>query len=97
MILNLNRMPAPEARIAYTFSRISETAQGYIALKIQAKLYLSCLCACGRSRCNDNKDNHVVGGLVVYQGAVQWCCCTTPAYDCKVKAACQVIVLSGLL
>ena len=39
MTLNLNRMPTPEARIAYTFSRISGTAQGYIAPKIQAKLY----------------------------------------------------------
>ena len=39
MTLNLDRMPTPEARIAYTFSRTSGTAQGYIALKIQAKLY----------------------------------------------------------
>ena len=37
--LNLDRMPTPEARIAYTFSRTSGTAQGYIASKIQAKLY----------------------------------------------------------
>ena len=56
-----------------------------------------CPCACGRGRCNDNKNNHVVGSLVIYQRVVQWCCCTTPAYDCKVKVACQVIVLSGLL
>ena len=59
--------------------------------------FLSCPCAGGRGKRNDNKDNHIVGGLVVYQGVVQWCCCTTPAYDCKVKVACQVIVLSGLL
>ena len=39
MTLNLNRMPTPEAHIAYTFSRTSGTAQGYIAPKIQAKLY----------------------------------------------------------
>ena len=39
MILNLDRMPTPEAHIAYTFSRTSGTAQGYIAPKIQAKLY----------------------------------------------------------
>ena len=39
MTLNLDRMPIPEARIAYTFSRISGTAQGYIAPKFQAKLY----------------------------------------------------------
>ena len=39
MTLNLDRMPTPEARIAYIFSRTSETAQGYIARKIQAKLY----------------------------------------------------------
>ena len=39
MALNLDRMPTPEARIVYTFSRTSQTAQGYIALKIQAKLY----------------------------------------------------------
>ena len=31
---------------------------------------LSCPCAYGRGRCNDNKDNHVVGGLIVYQGVV---------------------------
>ena len=37
--LNLDRMPPPEARIAYIFSRTSGTAQGYIAPKIQAKLY----------------------------------------------------------
>ena len=39
MIMNLDRMPTPEARIAYTLSRTSGTAQGYIALKIQAKIY----------------------------------------------------------
>ena len=39
MILNLDRMPTPEARIAYTFSRTSGTAQGYIAPYIQARLY----------------------------------------------------------
>ena len=39
MTLNLDRMPTPEARIAYTLSRTSSTAQGYIALKIQARLY----------------------------------------------------------
>ena len=39
MTLNLDRMPTPEARIAYTFSRTSGTAQGYIAPKIQARLY----------------------------------------------------------
>ena len=39
MTLNLDCMPTPEARIAYTFSRTSRTAQGYIAPKIQAKLY----------------------------------------------------------
>ena len=39
MTLNLDRMPTLEARIAYTFSRTSGTAQGYIAPKIQAKLY----------------------------------------------------------
>ena len=39
MTLNLDRMPTPEACIAYTFSRTSGTAQGYIAPKIQAKLY----------------------------------------------------------
>ena len=37
--LNLDRMPTPEARIAYTFSCTSGTAQGYIAPKIQARLY----------------------------------------------------------
>ena len=37
--LNLDRMPTPEARIAYTFSRTSGSAQGYIAPKIQARLY----------------------------------------------------------
>ena len=46
---------------------------------------VSCPCACGRGRCNDDKNNHVVGGLVVYQGGVQWCCYTTPACDCKIK------------
>ena len=35
--LNLDRIPTPEACIAYTFSRISETTQCYIALKIQDK------------------------------------------------------------
>ena len=40
--LNLDRTPTPEARIAYTFSRTSGTAQGYIAPKIQAKLYQDC-------------------------------------------------------
>ena len=39
MTLNLDRMPTPEARIAYTFSRISGIAQGYITPKIPAKLY----------------------------------------------------------
>ena len=39
MTLNLDRMLTLEARIAYTFSRTSGTAQGYIAPKIQAKLY----------------------------------------------------------
>ena len=39
MTLNLDRMPTPEARIAYTLLRTSGTAQGYIASKIQAKLY----------------------------------------------------------
>ena len=39
MTLNLDRMPTPEARIAYTFSRISGTAQRYITPKIQARLY----------------------------------------------------------
>ena len=34
MTLNLDRMPTLEARIAYTFSRTSKTAQGYIAPKI---------------------------------------------------------------
>ena len=34
MTLNLDCMPTPEGRIAYTFSRTSETAQGYIAPKI---------------------------------------------------------------
>ena len=56
-----------------------------------------CLYAGGRGRRNDDKNNHVVSGLVVYQGVVQWCCCMTLACDCKVKVACQVIVLSGLL
>ena len=37
--LNLNCMLTPEACIAYTFSRTSRTAQGYIALKIQVKYY----------------------------------------------------------
>ena len=32
--LNLDRMPTLEARIAYTFSRTFETAQGYITPKI---------------------------------------------------------------
>ena len=39
MTLNLDCMPTPEACIAYTFSRTSGTAQGYIAPKIQAKYY----------------------------------------------------------
>ena len=39
MTLNLDCMPTSEARIAYTFSRTSGTAQEYIALKIQARLY----------------------------------------------------------
>ena len=39
MTLNLDRLPTPEASIAYTFLHTSETAQGYIAPKIQAKLY----------------------------------------------------------
>ena len=39
MTLNLDRMPTPEARIAYNFSCTSGIAQGYIAPKIQAKLY----------------------------------------------------------
>ena len=39
MTLNLDRMPMLETRIAYTFSRTSGTAQGYIAPKIQARLY----------------------------------------------------------
>ena len=39
MTLNLDRIPTPEARIAYTFSRTSGTAQRYIAPKIQARLY----------------------------------------------------------
>ena len=34
MTLNLDRMPTPKARIAYTFSRTSGIAQGYIAPKI---------------------------------------------------------------
>ena len=39
MTFNLDRMPTPEACITYAFSRIFETAQGYIAPKIQAKYY----------------------------------------------------------
>ena len=39
MTLNLDRMPTSEARIVYTFSSTSGTAQGYIAPKIQARLY----------------------------------------------------------
>ena len=39
MTLNLDCRPTPEACIAYTFSRTSGTAQGYVAPKIQAKLY----------------------------------------------------------
>ena len=39
--LNFDRMPTPKAHIAYTFSRTSSTAQGYIAPKIQAWLYLN--------------------------------------------------------
>ena len=38
MTLNLDRMPTSKTCIAYTFSHTS-TAQGYITLKIQAKLY----------------------------------------------------------
>ena len=38
--LNLDHMPTPEAGIAYTFLRIFEIAQNYVALKIQAKYYL---------------------------------------------------------
>ena len=33
--------------------------------------WVSCPCAGGRGRRNDNKDNHVVSGLVVYQGVMQ--------------------------
>ena len=40
MTLNLDRMPTPEARIVYTFSRTSGTVQDYIAPKIQARFYL---------------------------------------------------------
>ena len=39
MTLNFDCMSTPEARIAYTFSCTSGTAQGYIAPKIQARLY----------------------------------------------------------
>ena len=39
MTLNLDRMPTPEARIAYISSRTSETAQRYIVPKIKAKYY----------------------------------------------------------
>ena len=39
MTLNLDRIPTPEAQIAYTFSHTSKTAQSYIAPKIQAKYY----------------------------------------------------------
>ena len=39
MTLNLDHMPTSEARIAYTFSQTSGTAQRYIAPKIQARLY----------------------------------------------------------
>ena len=39
MTLNLDCMPTPEAHIAYIFSRTLGTYQGYIASKIQAKLY----------------------------------------------------------
>ena len=46
-----------------------------------------------QSRCNDNKGNHVVGGLVVYQGGMQWCCYMTPACDCKVK----IVLLSNCI
>ena len=42
MTLNLDCMPTPESHIVYTFSRISGTAQGYIAPKIQAKYYQNC-------------------------------------------------------
>ena len=65
--------------------------------RFQLSVKLLCPCACGRGRSNNDKDNYVVGGLLVYQGVVQWCCYTTPAYDCKIKVTCQVIVLSGLL
>ena len=37
--LNLNSLLTPEARIAYTFTRTSGTAQKYIASKIQARYY----------------------------------------------------------
>ena len=39
MRLNLDCMPTPETHVAYTFSHTSGTAQGYIAPKIQARLY----------------------------------------------------------
>ena len=39
MTLNLDRIPTPEVHIAYTFSHISGTAQGYITPKILAKYY----------------------------------------------------------
>ena len=35
------------------------------------KALMLCPCAGGRGRRNDNKDNHVVSGLVLYQGVVQ--------------------------
>ena len=39
MTFNLDCMPKPKARISYTFSDTSETAQDYIAPKIQANNY----------------------------------------------------------
>ena len=39
MTLNLDHLPTPEAHIAYSFPRISESAQGYIVQKIKAKYY----------------------------------------------------------
>ena len=32
---------------------------------------MSCPCASGKGKRNDDKDNHIVGGLVVYQGVVE--------------------------
>ena len=74
-----------------------EITMDFIIKLLPSKDTVLCLCACGRGKCSNNKDNHIVGGLVVYQGVMQWCCCTTPAYDCKVKVVCQVIVLNSLL